>query len=172
MSINISALKQFQETFGPAIESIPAVIESAKQLKAVDREINIKRKELEKLDAAGEKIVEDAEAKVASLKEDAAKLNTKRTKLKSDISQAESRLAAAEQAASVLEADNAKVTETAIAQRQAQINALSDVYKNKVVALEADYAEIKKRLDDEIKALDNKRKSVEQSLERLKAKLG
>jgi hypothetical protein len=172
MSINESALKKFAETFGPAIEAIPAVIEAASKVKDYEKLVSSSEDRLREIEEVCQRELA-AKAKSMQIAEDKLQeVYLKKVEALNDLSEVETTLSEASANALSVTANLKAETEKALRSRQSQIDGLSDVYRSKVAALEEGFSKEKKALDSEIKKLVAKRDSVEASLSRLKDKLG
>lgn len=172
MSINESALKKFAETFGPAIEAIPAVIEAASKARDYERLVAESLDKLQLIEDACAKEREDKLKSIANADAKLAKILVKKAEASKELGSIEADFMSVNSSLQGLKDKLKAETEVAVSVKQAKIDALDDVFKAKTVALEKDLSKIKDSLESEIKQLETKRKSVETSLAKLKAKLG
>jgi len=171
MNVDISALRKFEDTFGPAIAAIPAVIDAVSQANDLDRHINLKKVELQKVmdgieaakkqaeefvaktQARGDEIIKSADDYAASVKADA---DAAKEKAKDAQKKAE---------ASLMELQ-AKVVVA-----QTKLDDLDAQYAGKFAQLETDHATKIAAMNAEISSLEAKRAKVEDAIAELKAKL-
>lgn len=171
MNVDISALRKFEDTFGPAIAAIPAVIDAVSQTNDLERHINLKKVELQqvmddiesakkqaeefvaKTQARGDEIIKSADDYAASVK---AEADAQREKNKDAQKKAD---------ASLVELNGKLVlTQTKLAEAEKQ-------YAEKFAQMEADHATKVAAMNAEVSALEAKRAKVEDAISALKAKL-
>lgn len=172
MTIDTVSLKKFVETFGPAVEAIPAVLDAVAKQADMDRALKSQRKELEKLKVDTVNTVEQAESALLLANESREQAVKEKEK-----AQAEARVLISDANQKIL--DNQAISEEKL---KAAKSKLDDViakcsmvesdYETKTKALQADFTKAAEQLEMEIKELEKRKASVEKSIENLKAKLG
>lgn len=172
MTIDTSALRKFQELWGPVLQTIPAVLDAAEREADLDRAINLKRMELERVQADLAEKVAAAERRVQSLNGDAAAALERKQAVLKELSEAKA--AAAKQAAEAAtqRAAELEAAKAAAASVQEQLAGLQADYTAKRAAAEAEHAQALRAMEAEIAQLATKRANAEQALRDLKAKLG
>lgn len=172
MAVDVSALRKFQDLWGPVLESIPAVMDAVAKQNDLDRALQKAKKELE--DAKKE--VADAKVEAQSIRDKAAEEDaTLVAKFNAAVAAAEQRVRDAEDAAQKrINEVGAKViaAEQKLAQHQAAITAAEARSKANIAAAEKQHAEAVKAKEAEIKALEDRKAVVEAAIETLKSKLG
>lgn len=172
MSIDTSALRKFQDVWGPVLQTIPAVLDAAEREADLDRAINAKRIELERLKKEiAEKLVA-AENRVKSMNADAAVALERKQAIAREV--AEARAASAQQAAAdaAQRAEELAAAKALAADVQSQIANLQADYAAKRDAAEAEHQSAVKGLQAEIKAFEARRAAAEKSLNALRERLG
>lgn len=172
MTINVSALRKFQETFGPAIEAIPAVIEAVERQADMQREVNAHKAKMEKAQAEIQAAYDQADKRLADYNGDIAKLQEQKTaltkKIKADTDAAQAKAAEAKAAA---DAELAKVVEET-KQATAQLASIQKDVKAQIAAAQAEHDAAMKAMQAEIADLEKRRAAAEKALDALRAKLG
>lgn len=172
MTIDVGALRKFQDTWGPVLEAIPAVLDAV-----------AKQDDFARLEAEQNKALEKAKQEVAQAYEQADKrLEAVNAQLESLTKQqaavaaaiASDRANAAEAAEAAQAAAKAKLD--ALTQQvnavQARINGLNTEYASKRAAAEAEHASAVVAMAAEIKALEDRKAEAEKALEVFRAKFG
>lgn len=172
MSINESALKKFAETFGPAIEAIPAVIEAASKAKDYERLVEESLVKLSRIEESCARVQEEKAKSIQIAEEKLQKVFSRKAEASKALGSIEAEHMAIHSSLQGLKDKLDAETKAAVNAKQAKIDALSDVFEAKTVALEEDFSKIKSSLNSDIQKLEAKRKSVENALDKLKAKLG
>ena len=172
MPIDTSALRKFQDVWGPVLDAIPAVLEAVAKQSDVDRELRIKKVEL---DEAGKKID-------AAFVEADKRLSSVNSEMEQAMQQKEKALAEIEDAKKAQAADNAKAEEAQrklldewnqkIASLQSQFSNVQTDYNKKVADAEADFAGRVLALEAEVKELEKRKATAEKALDTLRNKLG
>jgi uncharacterized protein YhaN len=172
MPIDTTALRKFQDVWGPVLDAIPAVLEAVAQKTDVERELRIKQVE-----------IDDADKKVAKAFEEADKrLSSVNSEMEQAMQQREKALADIEEAKKAQAADNAKAEEAQrklldewnqkIASLQSQFSNVQTDYNKKVADAEADFAGRVLALEAEVKELEKRKATAEKALDTLRNKLG
>lgn len=171
MAIDTSALRKFQDVWGPVLQTIPAVLDAAEREADLDRAINAKRIEFGRIQSEIDDKIAAAENRVKSLNADAAAALERKQAMLKDL--AEAKAAAAQQAAAdaAQRAAELEAAKGALAEVQGQIARLQADYSAKRVAAEAEHAEAVRQLNAEIAQLTTKKANVEQALRDLKSRL-
>lgn len=171
-NIDIAAIKKFQALWEPVMSAIPAVIDMAEHQEDVARGLALETKRLADVQASIAATVSEGEATIARLKAEVEDIANKRNAdldaFRSNKQALADELTAAKDAfddelktykAVVLGAKKAAAdVETKYAAMQGELQKAHDA---RVVALE-----------EEIKAIEVRRKSAERTLDTLRAKLG
>jgi hypothetical protein len=172
MPIDTSALRKFQDVWGPVLDAIPAVLEAVAKQADVDRELRIKKVEL---DEAGKKID-------AAFVEADKRLSSVNSEMEQAMQQKEKALAEIEAAKKAQAADDVKAAEAQrklvddwnkkIASLQSQFSNVEAEHAKKVAAAEASYAEKTVALEADVKDLEKRKAAAEKALDALRSKLG
>jgi chromosome segregation ATPase len=172
MPIDTSALRKFQDVWGPVLDAIPAVLEAVAKQSDVDRELRIKKAEM---DEAGKKID-------AAFVEADKRLSSVNSEMEQAMQQKAKALADIEDAKKAQAADNAKAAEAQrklvdewnkkIAALQSQFSNVEAENAKRVAAAEASYAEKTAALEADVKDLEKRKAAAEKALDALRSKLG
>lgn len=172
MPIDTTALRKFQDVWGPVLDAIPAVLEAVAQKTDVERELRIKQIEI---DEAGKKID-------AAFVEADKRLSSVNSEMEQAMQQKAKALADIEEAKKAQAADNAKAEEAQrklldewnqkIASLQSQFSNVEAEHAKKVAAAEASFAEKTAALDADVKDLEKRKAAAEKALDALRSKLG
>jgi hypothetical protein len=172
MAIDTTALRKFQDVWGPVLDAIPAVLEAVAKQSDVDRELRIKKIEL---DEAGKKID-------AAFVEADKRLSSVNSEMEQAMQQKAKALADIEDAKKAQAADNAKAAEAQrklvdewnkkIAALQSQFSNVEAENAKRVAAAEASYAEKTAALEADVKDLEKRKAAAEKALDALRSKLG
>lgn len=172
MPIDTSALRKFQDVWGPVVEAIPAVLNAVAQQNDVERFLQAKRAEMEEADKKIAKAFEEADKRLSAVNSEMEQAMQQKAKALADI----------EDAKKAQTADNAKAVEAQqklmdewskkLAALQGQFSNTEVEYAKKVSAAEADYAAKTAALEAEVKELEKRKATAEKALEALRSKLG
>lgn len=171
MNVDIGALRKFEEVFGPAIASIPAVIDAVASKNDLERHIAQKQVELQqvmdRIEATkqeGEEFIKTTQARADSM------LNAADKKVQDAALEADKVREAAQAARTAAEAKlaefNARIMEASNKVRDAE-----DEAAKKLAALDLAHATKVKQLESEVEDLEARRAKAEKSLAALRAKL-
>ncbi len=179
MSIDIGALRQFEASWKPVLDSIPAVIEMSQQRNELEKAVEAKRKEF----AATEQEIKEAYVEADRRLSEVNSQMEQAIKSKQDVLDETARLVEA-RSLEIAEAGATRkktlaATEAKLAEAEAKLAAV----EAKLAAVEAGIAEKVAACDAEIEAkkaaaeaalaeVEAKRKAAESVLESLRAKLG
>ena len=172
MAIDTTALRKFQDVWGPVLDAIPAVLEAVAKQSDVERELRIKKVEL---DEAGKKID-------ATFVEADKRLSSVNSEMEQAMQQKEKALAEIEDAKKAQAADDVKAAEAQrklvddwnkkIASLQSQFSNVEAEHAKKVAAAEASFAEKTAALEADVKDLEKRKAAAEKALDALRSKLG
>lgn len=172
MTIDVGALRKFQDLFGPAIEAIPAVIEAVERKADMDREVAAHRAKMDKAQAEIQKAYDAADVRLNQFNADISALQVQKTELEVSIRDAKREAAeAARTAKAKAEADLDAVIR-AVEQTKAVLAGVEAQVAARTAAAEAEHKVAVAAMQDEIAQLDKRRKTAEAALETLRAKLG
>jgi hypothetical protein len=172
MPIDTTALRKFQDVWGPVLAAIPAVLEATAQKADVERELRIKQAEIDEADKKIAKAFEEADKRLSSVNSEMEQAMQQKAKALADI-----------EAAKKVDADNrAKANEVQrkaaddwnvkIATLQSQFSNVEAEHAKKVSAAEADFAAKTAALEADVKDLEKRKAAAEKALDALRSKLG
>jgi len=172
MTVDVAALRKFQEVWGPVLEAIPAVIEAvAKQ----DDLVRITAEQQKAVDKAKQEIAsayEQADRRLQAANDELDKIAEQKAKTQEAI---ESQRNAADEAASQAKAQ-AQANLDAIKQKtfdaSLQLNSVEAEYAAKLADAKSAHAAAVAEMEAEIKSLESRKVQAEKALETLRAKLG
>lgn len=172
MSIDVSALKQFQKTFGPLLEAIPGVLDSLAAESDLDRAIAAKRKEfselLEKIDEQRAVVAEQVANARALVKAEQDKLADVKKAIREERQAAD--VAAQQAKQEVVNAMSA--LESKRDALSADVRDLDAVHSRKLAALQAEYDNMAGLRIAEIAELTSRKDAAAAALDAIRAKLG
>lgn len=172
MSIDIGALRQFEASWKPVLDSIPAVIEMSQQRNELEKAVEAKRKEF----AAAEQEIKDAYAEADKRLSEVNSQMEQAIKAKQDVLAETARLVEARSLEIAEAGATRKKTLAATEKKLAEVEAkLAEVEANiaaKVAACDAEIEAKKATAEAALAAVEAKRKAAETVLESLRAKLG
>ena len=172
MTIDIGALRKFQEVWEPVIKAIPAVMELQAKQADMDRWVAAKKLELEKAQKEIDAAYAEADRKLAAhnAEVEASQAEVKQARASADAIRANAE-AEAKAAADYIRSKSANLAkqvterEARVAQLDAEIaKALADA----VAPREAKIAELQATISD----LEKRQATAEKALDALRAKLG
>jgi tellurite resistance protein len=172
MAIDTNSLRKFQEIFTPILELIPTVLAAEAGKRDLEREIVLKRAELDKADKDIAKAFEEADKRLIAVNSEMEKAMQQKAKTEKDIEDAKK--ADADNRAKA-EAEHAKALDDLYkrtALLQSQYSGIDSEYAKKVIDLEADFAGRVLALEAEVKDLEKRKAAAEKALDALRSKLG
>jgi chromosome segregation ATPase len=172
MTIDTNALRKFQEIFAPILELIPAVLAAEAGKRDLDREIVLKKAELDKADKDITRAFEEANKRLSAINSEMEKLMQQKTKVLSDIEAAKN--VDADNRANI-EKDQAKSLNDwsqKVAKLQSQYSNVEAEHAKNVAVAEAAFAEKSAALEADVKDLEKRKATAEKALEALRNKLG
>ena len=172
MPIDTSALRKFQDVWGPVLEAIPAVLEATAKKADVDRELRIKQVELDEADKKIAKAFEEADRRLSSVNSEMEQAVEQKAKALADIEAAKKAQAADNAKAEEVQRKIADEWNKKIAGLQSQFSNVEIEHAKKVSAAEADFAAKIAALDADVKDLEKRKATAEKALETLRSKLG
>jgi len=172
MAIDIGALRKFEESWRPVLESIPAVIEMSQQRNELEKAVAAKRKEFDDVKAEIQAAYNEADKRLIRINAelDAATADTK-------AAQAETARLIADRDRELAETGTARkktlaVTEKKLADTEAALVKVEAEIANKLAAVEVDIKAKTEAAEAALQAIEAKQKAAEAALEAIKAKLG
>jgi uncharacterized small protein (DUF1192 family) len=172
MAIDTNSLRKFQEIFTPILELIPTVLAAEAGKRDLEREIVLKKAELDKADKDITKAFEEADKRLIAVNSEMEKAMQQKAKTEKDIEDAKK--ADADNRAKAEAVFNQTVNEwnQRIAVLQSQFSNVQADYNKKVVDTEADFAGRVLALEAEVKDLEKRKAAAEKALDALRSKLG
>jgi hypothetical protein len=170
--MDINALRKFADTFGPAIEAIPAVIDAVSKKADLDREMAVLLKDIAAAKVEIQKSYDEADARIAVANQTLTELLEKQGQVVKETDAA--RKAADEKAKRTLTATNDKVVaaEAQLAGLQNKILSADADLQAKLQAMELEASNKQAELEAKTKDAEKRFAAAEKALESLKAKLG
>lgn len=172
MAVDITALRKFADTFGPAIEAIPAVIEAVAKQTDMDRALAAQAKELAKAKAEIQKAYDEADARIKVANEQVTEMLERKAAVVKEIDEMRKAADAKAKDAATKAASKLAEVEARVAASQQTLKGLDAEVAAELAAANAAHAERVKVMEAEIADLDKRRASAEKSLDTLRAKLG
>ena len=172
MPIDTSALRKFQDVWGPVLDAIPAVLEAVAKKADVERELRIKQTELEGADVKISDAFVEANKRLSSVNSEMEQAVEQKAKALADIEAAKKAWAAANASAEEVQRKIADEWNKKIAALQSQFSNVEAEHAKKVSAAEADFASKIAALDADVKDLEKRKATAEKALETLRSKLG
>ena len=172
MPIDTTALRKFQDLWGPVVEAIPAVLEMSAKQADWERSLAVKKIEFEEADKKIVKAFEEADKRLSSVNSEMEQAMQQKAKALADIEyakkvDADNRVKAEESQRKVVDEWNQR-----IAKLQSQFSNVESEYAKKVIDLEADFAGRVLALEAEVKDLEKRKAAAEKALDALRSKLG
>jgi DNA repair exonuclease SbcCD ATPase subunit len=172
MSIDIGALRQFEASWKPVLDSIPAVIEMSQQRNELEKAVEAKRKEF----AATEQEIKEAYVEADRRLSEVNSQMEQAIKSKQDVLDETARLVEA-RSLEIAEAGATRkktlaATEAKLAAVEAKLAAVEAGIAEKVAACDAEIEAKKAAAEAALAEVEAKRKAAESVLESLRAKLG
>lgn len=172
MAVDVGALRKFQDTWGPVLEAIPAVIEAvAKQ----DDFVRLEAEQQKLLDKAKQEIAgayAQADKRLEAVNAELDALAKQKLSMQTAI---ESQRAEADAAAKVAQADAKTKLDTLNKQIDATAARLSNLgadYAAKLADARAAHEAAVQSMQSEIRGLEQRKYQAQQALDALRAKLG
>lgn len=170
--IDASALKKFQQTFGPAIEAIPAVLEATAMLSDLDRQVARQRKDIEKTEKEISEAVDAANQTIEQKRKECAEVEAKKQGIVDEIRVLKVEAEADAKAAKSTADAAVKKVKDRLSKVQSELDGFEKELAKKRKAAQAEHDEKKAAFEAEIKDLEKTKASVERSLENLRKKIG
>lgn len=172
MSVDIGALRKFQDLWGPVLEAIPAVIDAVAKKNDFDRGLIEQKLAFEKAQAEVANVYAQADKYAADANADLERVKAGHAKFMADAAAqraSENDVLAAQQAdiKAKLTALNQKV-----ASAQEKLGWVDTEYAAKLTQAQADHAAALAAMEAEIKATEDRRAKAEKALDVLRSKLG
>lgn len=172
MTIDTGALRKFQEIWNPVIKAIPAVLDMAERQADLERGIQAKQQELERIQKEIVAAIEEADRRISDANASLDSVAEQKRALQRDISEAKSKAnieaAEAEQTKKAM-LDGLQASIVAV---QAQLQGLQAEYAAKRAKAEEDHVTAVKVFEADITELNARKSAAEVVLRDLKAKLG
>lgn len=172
MSVDIGALRKFQDLWGPVLETIPAVIEATAKQDDLARAIAAQNKLLDKAKQDVTTAYEEADKRLAAVNEELSSLQAQKVQVAAGIA---SDQAKANEAAAAAMADMQAKLDLAgqrLAQATEKLNGVEADFAAKTAMAQAAHDAVLSNMAGEVKAMEDRQAKAEKALEALKAKLG
>ena len=172
MSIDIGALRKFQDLWGPVLETIPAVIEATAKQDDLARAIAAQNKLLDKAKQDVAAAYEEADKRLVAVNEELESLKSQKVKVVEAITAEQAK---SKESADVAMADVKTKLDLAVqklVQATEKLNGVEAEYATKVVMAQAEHDAALNKMASEIKAMEDRHAKAEKALDSLKAKLG
>jgi chromosome segregation ATPase len=172
MTISIGELRKFQDTWGPVIATIPAVINMVEMEADLNRALVTKRQEFEAAEKSIASAFEEADKLLEKINQELEAVSKEKQALREEIDA--SRTKFAEQARQIEVDRDASLSgiQAAIADAQGKATQAIQEAEASVAKAQADAAVQKAEMEAEIKDLEKRRAAAEKALDTLRAKLG
>jgi chromosome segregation ATPase len=172
MAIDISALRKFQDLWGPVLEAIPAVMDAVARQSDIDREVQVQIKALEKAQQEVASVYEEANNRLTAVNAELDAIALQKCETLAAI--ADEQAKAKEATASALSAEKKKLQAVSLQVQQVteKLEKVEAEYAAKLASCQADHATVLARMENEVKAMEDRQAKAELALEALKAKLG
>jgi phosphoenolpyruvate-protein kinase (PTS system EI component) len=172
MTIDVGALRKFQEVWGPAVAAIPAVLDMVAKQADFDRGMAQAAIDLEKAKAEVQSVYDAADARLVQVNAELLAQQQAASTVKADTAEAKKKATAAQRAAEAKLADTLASIDTAVAAKKAELadvdRALALANQQATAMHDAYVAELAAKSVDAEKRLA----VAERALESLKSKLG
>lgn len=169
--VDVVALKKFADVFGPAVESIPAVLDALGKQADMDRHIALKKRELDEVIREIERQKAEGEAFIKHTQDLADKVVADAdARAQGKLDAMDAQLNTAMSAKQKLQDEASALTDLVVKARAelAGIEAQGAVKRAEIQAANDEYAA---KLNEQIKVLEDRHAKAEKSLAALKAKL-
>ena len=172
MTVDIGALRKFQDLWGPVLETIPAVIEATAKQDDLARAIAAERKALDKAKQDVTAAYDEADKRLAAVNAELDSVRAQKAQVIAGIEGLQQK--AKEDAAAALDAVQAKldVANKSLAQATEKLNGVESDYASKTAMAQAAHDAVLSKMASEVKAMEDRQAKAEKALEALKAKLG
>lgn len=172
MTVDIGALRKFQDLWGPVLESIPAVIEATAKKEDLDRAITIQNKVLEKAKQEVTTAYEEADKRLAAVNQELELLMAQKAQTSEAI--AAERVKANDAAANALREAQGQLSVVNLKVQSAteKLSNIGAEYAAKIAEAQAAHEAAVAKMEAEIKSLEDRGSKAEKALETLRAKLG
>lgn len=172
MTIDIGALRKFQETWAPVMDAIPAVVEMVERKADMEREVGAHRAAMEKAQAEIQKAYDTADLRIAQFNDDISRLGDMKAALVQEIADTRAAArAAAEEERAAATAQLAAIQEQT-AQANAQLATVNAQIAAQTAEAQAAHTAAVSAMSAEIADLEKRRAAAEKALDALRAKLG
>jgi len=166
MSINPKDLQKFYDMWAPVMSVLPSVITAVERENEVERHVQILQKDLERIKAEKQQVIEAAEAKLHAISEAIEETATKKAAADAEVKAYEAdcklkiadKQKATEAKINALESKVTAITQQIENSEKAhgmRLKAMEDELRTKQVEAEAQLAEIERKTAAANKALDN-----------------
>jgi hypothetical protein len=172
MPIDTTALRKFQDVWGPVLEAIPAVLNAVAQQNDVERFLQTKRAEMEEADKKIAKAFEEADRRLSSVNSEMEQAMQQKVEALADIEAAKKAQAADLAKANEIQRKSADDWNVKIATLQSQFSNVEAEHAKKVATAEADFAAKAAALEADVKELEKRKATAEKALDALRSKLG
>ena len=172
MTIDVSALRKFQEVWGPAVAAIPAVLDALAKQADFERGMAQAAIDLEKAKAEVQGVYDAADARLVQVNAELLTQQQAAAQVKADTAEAKKKATAAQKAAEAKLAETLASIDTAVAGKKAE---LADVDRALAMAKAQATADHEAFITDlTVKAVEAEKRlaTAERALESLKSKLG
>jgi len=172
MAIDISALRKFQDLWGPVLEAIPAVMDAVAKQSDMDREMQVQNKALEKAKQEVAAAYEEANKRLVAVNAELDSIERQKSDTLAAI--ADEQAKAKDAAAGVLAAEKKKLqaVNQQIQQATEKLSKVESDYAAKLALAQAEHTAVMAQMEDAVKAMEDRQAKAEEALEALKAKLG
>lgn len=171
MTVDVSALRRFQEVWEPVVQSIPAVLNMVEKEADLDRALNHKRIELDKAQKEIDAAFDNANVRLNAAKDDLAAMAEKKKAIMQEIADAQAKAKEAATAAEKQKNDTLAQIQDSIIKVKAQLDALQGDYDAKRAKAEAEHSSLIRSMTAEIDDLNARKEAAEKALDAIKAKL-
>lgn len=172
MTIDTGTLRKFQELWTPVVQAIPAVLDMVEREADLDRALQVKRTELEKVQKEIQAALDEADQRLSFANSNLDAIADQKRAIQREIAEVKSKAnieaAEAEQTKKAM-LDGLQASVNSV---QAQLQGLQAEYAAKRAKAEADHAAAVKALEADIAELDARKAAAETALRDIKAKLG
>ena len=172
MTIDINALRKFQDVWAPVLEAIPAVMDMAAKQADIERGMVIAAKDLEKAKAEIQKAYDEADKRLVALNADMDAAIAARTAALADIADAKKKASEAAKTAEQKALNKLAEVEAKIKERTMDLATLSEEYAAKRNSAEEALKGLIAEQEAKLKDVEKRYAAAEKALEALRAKLG
>lgn len=172
MTIDTGTLRKFQELWTPVIAAIPAVLDMVEREADLDRAIQSKKLELEKVQKEIDAALDEADQRLAFANSNLDAIADQKRAIQREIAEAKSKANVEASEAEQVKKAMLYALQVSIGSVQAQLQGLQAEYAAKRAEAEAAHAEAMKVLEADIAELDARKVAAETALRDIKSKLG